>query len=121
MADAPGVQAILSGTSLRVCAMAMAVGLLVLVAVIVVAASTFTTRPFEVSVLLLVTIASSAALAFSHSRLTALVVAAIPLVVVFTLKSIVETIGLITATRHPRRARRQPSSAGGRDDSRLAD
>jgi CHASE2 domain-containing sensor protein len=101
--------------------MAMAVVLLVLVGVIVVAASTFTTRPFEVSVLLLVTIASSAALAFSHSRLTALAVTAIPLVVFFTLKSIAETVGLITAARHERRPRQQASSADGRDDSRLAD
>ena len=109
------------GTSLKVCAMAIAVLLLVLIAVIVVAASTFTTRPLEVSVLLLITIASTAALAVTHSRLAALAVAAIPLVVFFTLKSIVETVGLITATRHPGRPRRQASSADGRDDSRLAD
>jgi hypothetical protein len=101
--------------------MAMAVVLLVLVGVIVVAASTFTTRPFEVSVLVLVAIASSAALVLSHSRLTALTVAAIPLVVVFTLKSIVETVGLITAARIERRPRRQASSAEERDNSRLAD
>ena len=99
----------------------MAVVLLVLMAVIVVAASTFTTRPFEVSVLVLVAIASSAALAFSHSRLTALTVAAIPLVVFFTLKSIVETVGLISATRHPRPPRRQTSSADRRDDTHVAD
>jgi hypothetical protein len=115
------VQSILSGTCLRVCAMAMAVVLLVLIAVIVVAASTFTTWPLEVSVLVLITIASSAALAFSHSRLTALAVAAIPLVVFFTLKSIVETVGLIAATRQARRPRQQAVPPTGHDGSRLAD